>query len=51
MSKSVKIVIDADVVIHFMKGETLHLLPRIFPAYKYYHHGFYLAGIYYEIDK
>jgi hypothetical protein len=35
MSKSVKIVIDADVVIHFIKGESLHLLPRIFPAYKY----------------
>ena len=30
-----KIVLDADVVIHFAKGELLSLLPRIFPDYDY----------------
>jgi len=35
MSRKVKIVIDADVMIHFIKGELLDLLPRIFPDYQY----------------
>ena len=34
MSK-VKIVLDADVIIHFSKGEFLSILPNIFPAYDY----------------
>ena len=28
-----KIVLDADVVIHFAKGELLSLIPSIFPDY------------------
>ncbi len=35
MNKKVKIVIDADVIIHFMKGESLHLLPKTFPNYQF----------------
>jgi hypothetical protein len=31
----VKIVLDADVIIHFSKGECLSLLPEIFPEYEY----------------
>ena len=31
----VKIVLDADVIIHFSKGECLSLLPEIFPEYQY----------------
>lgn len=31
----VKIVLDADVIIHFSKGECLSLLPEIFPDYEY----------------
>ena len=30
----VKIVLDADVIIHFSKGECLSILPEIFPEYK-----------------
>lgn len=30
-----KIVLDADVIIHFAKGGLLSLLPRIFPEYEY----------------
>ena len=30
-----KIVLDADVIIHFSKGECLSLLPEIFPEYQY----------------
>ena len=33
MNKRVKIVIDTDVIIHFIKGESLHLLPKTFPDY------------------
>ena len=33
--KKTKIVLDADVVIHFSKGELLSLLPRIFPEYEF----------------
>jgi hypothetical protein len=35
MSNPVKIVIDADVIIHFMKGDSLTLLPKIYPQYKF----------------
>lgn len=35
MKSKVKIVIDADVIIHFIKGESLHLLPQIFPNYQF----------------
>ena len=37
MAKSVKtqIVLDADVVIHFAKGNRLSQLPSIFPDYEY----------------
>ncbi len=35
MKSKVKIVIDADVIIHFIKGESLHLLPKIFPNYQF----------------
>ena len=37
MAKGVKtqIVLDADVVIHFSKGDLLSLLPSIFPDYEY----------------
>ena len=31
----VKIVLDADVIIHFSKGGLLSLLPKIFPEYDY----------------
>ena len=31
----VKIVLDADVIIHFSKGGYLSLLPQIFPDYEY----------------
>lgn len=31
----VRIVLDADVIIHFSKGGLLSLLPRIFPEYEY----------------
>lgn len=31
----VKIVLDADVIIHFSKGGYLSLLPQIFPEYEY----------------
>ena len=30
-----KIVLDADVIIHFSKGGYLSLLPQIFPEYEY----------------
>lgn len=30
-----KIVLDADVIIHFSKGGMLSLLPQIFPEYDY----------------
>jgi len=35
MSSKVKIVIDADVIIHFIKGESLHLLPQIYSGYQF----------------
>lgn len=33
--EKVKIVLDADVIIHFSKGGLLSMLPRIFPEYEY----------------
>lgn len=33
--EEIKIVLDADVIIHFSKGGFLSLLPKIFPSYKY----------------
>lgn len=33
--KKTKIVLDADVLIHFSKGELLSILPTIFPNYQY----------------
>lgn len=31
----IKIILDADVIIHFVKGEALSCLPKIFPNYDY----------------
>ena len=33
--KKIKIVLDADVIIHFFKGGKLSILPAIFPEYQY----------------
>ncbi len=33
--KKIKIVLDADVIIHFSKGGKLSLLPKIFPEYQF----------------
>ena len=44
MTKS-KIVLDADVIIHFYKGGFLTLLPKIFPEYQY----IVLSHVYNEI--
>lgn len=33
--KKIKIVLDADVIIHFSKGEMLSMLPKIFPECEY----------------
>lgn len=33
--KSIKVILDSDVIIHFIKGECLNLLPRILPAYSF----------------
>lgn len=35
MSKKVKIVLDADVIIHFSKGGLLNILPSILPEYEF----------------
>lgn len=35
MKNKVKIVVDADVIIHFIKGESLHILPKIYPDYQF----------------
>ncbi len=35
MSKKVKIVLDADVIIHFAKGGLLNILPSILPEYEF----------------
>lgn len=34
-AETVKIVLDADVIIHFAKGGMLHALPSIFPEYEF----------------
>lgn len=33
--KKIKIVLDADVIIHFAKGEMLSMLPNVFPDYEF----------------
>lgn len=43
--KKTKIVLDADVIFHFYKGECLTLLPKIFPTYQY----IVLSHVYKEI--
>ena len=35
MSKKVKVVLDADVIIHFAKGGLLNILPSILPEYEF----------------
>ena len=35
MNKKVKIVLDADVIIHFAKGELLSALPKFLPEYEF----------------
>ena len=35
MPTKVKIVLDADVIIHFTKGGILHLLPDFLPGYEF----------------
>jgi len=35
MGKITKIILDADVIIHFIKGECLSLLPQILPGYSF----------------
>ena len=35
MNKKVKIVLDADVIIHFAKGGLLNILPTILPEYEF----------------
>lgn len=35
MKQKTKIILDADVIIHFSKGERLSSLPEIFPNYEY----------------
>jgi len=34
-SKNVKVILDSDVLIHFIKGECLNLLPKILPSYSF----------------
>ncbi|MDD6211105.1 MAG: hypothetical protein PUB21_10930 [Bacteroidales bacterium] len=45
--KKTKIVLDADVIIHFIKAESFSLLPDIFPEYEYV----LLDIVYKEISK
>lgn len=45
--KKTKIVLDADVIIHFVKAEYFSLLPEIFPEYEY----LILDVVYNEISK
>lgn len=45
--KKTKIVLDADVIIHFMEAECFSLLPDIFPEYEY----LILDVVYSEISK
>jgi len=34
-TKTVKVILDSDVIIHFIKGECLNLLPQILPMYSF----------------
>lgn len=45
--KKTKIVLDADVIIHFYKGGILHLLPTIFKEYDY----IVLSKVYTELNR
>ena len=45
--KKTKIVLDADVIIHFMEADRFSLLPAIFPEYEY----LILDVVYHEIAK
>lgn len=45
--KKTKIVLDADVIIHFIKADCFSLLPDIFPEYEY----IILDVVYNEISK
>ena len=45
--KKTKIVLDADVIIHFMEAECFSLLPDIFPEYEY----LILDVVYNEVSK
>lgn len=45
MAKKIKIVVDSDVLIHFAKGDSLSLLPSIFPEYQY----IILSNVYAEV--
>jgi len=47
MGKKTKIVLDADVIIHFVKGGVFSLLPEIFPEYEY----IILDVVYDEVSK
>lgn len=45
--KKTKIILDADVIIHFVKAEAFSLLPDIFPEYEYV----ILDVVYNEVSK
>ncbi len=45
--ENVKIILDADVLIHFAKAEKLSLLPTILPRYKYT----ILSVVYEEVES
>ena len=47
MIRKTQIVLDADVLIHFAKGNRLALLPSILPEYEYV----ILSKVYDEIDS
>lgn len=47
MPKKTKIVVDSDVLIHFAKGDSLSLLPSIFPEYQY----IILSNVYNEVKS
>ena len=45
--RKTKIVLDADVIIHFMEADRFSLLPAIFPEYEY----LILDVVYHEMPK
>lgn len=47
MAKKTKIVVDSDVLIHFAKGDSLSLLPSIFPEYQ----SIILSNVYDEVKS